>query len=95
MNDSEWTLTWGEHVWSSADWKIADSLAVRAMLDLSGPAAWQSLSPVTDPQTCVAFLAVAIARTTGVGLDEATAQVFAAPAAALVDALTVPAPDSL
>jgi hypothetical protein len=89
-----WRLEWGDNVWHADDLTVADALSVRELLQLDGPAAWRALSPVTDPRTCAAFLAVLIARTTG-DLDAAVGEVFAAPATALVASLSVPVPDGV
>lgn len=84
-----WRLTWGANVWTAADMRVSDALAVRTMLDVSGPAAWRAMSPLTDPQTCAAFLAVLVARANGGDLEAAVTEVFGAPAVALIEALDV------
>lgn len=84
-----WRLTWAGNTYTAKDMRVSDALAVRSLLGVSGPEAWRAMSPLTDPQTCAAFLAVLVARANGGDLGAAVSDVFGAPAVALIEALDV------
>ena len=88
---TDWRLSWGDHVWTAADVTVGTALAVRELLGTTGGEAWGALTPVTDPRTCAAFLAVLLAQTETRTVDDTTAEVMAASALDLVSALDVAA----
>ena len=90
MTDSRWRLTWGELSFTEDDLTGAHLSLIGVAL---GEDTWD-ISPVDGPRRLQAVLASLIAIAGGLRLDDVVVALAAAPAVALVDALSFDVPAS-
>lgn len=83
---AEWRLKWRDNEWSAADLTVADMVVVGELLEVDS---WAALEPTASPRACVAVLAVLIARTVDVSIEEAQAVVLSMSLPEFVDTLQI------
>jgi hypothetical protein len=81
-----WRITWGDHSWTDSDVSGAHLVAVADLLEQDS---WTSISPWTGPKSLAAWIVVLVASQ-GRELDDALAEVYSAPAAKILAALSTP-----
>lgn len=81
---NKWRITWGDNSWTDSDVLGAHLVAVADLLEQDS---WTSISPWTGPKSLAAWIVVLVASQ-GRDLDETIAEVYSAPAADVIAALT-------
>jgi hypothetical protein len=81
---THWRITWGHQSWTDRDVNGAHLVAVADLLEQDS---WTSISPWTGPKSLAAWIVVLVASQ-GRELDDALAEVYSAPAADIIAALT-------
>ena len=81
---NRWRITWGDESWTDSDVNGAHLVAVADLLEQDS---WTSISPWTGPKSLAAWLVVLVASK-GRDLDDTIAEIYSAPAAQIVAALS-------